>query len=165
LKLEHKSVEPSVLEMESELYSKVRGCTGFPNVFWYGWHDDYRVMAFDLLGPSLDDLFEFCDRRFSLKTVLMIADQLLQRLEDLHSRRVWHRDVKPQNCLLGSGVNGNVVYMTDFGLAQDMSEYADVEVAEDEVPRRPHLVGTTRYASVRAHEGRSGYIFRGIIKL
>ena len=49
---------------------------GIPNVRWFGVEGDYNVLVMDLLGPSLEDLFNFCSRKLSLKTVLMLADQM-----------------------------------------------------------------------------------------
>lgn len=58
---------------------------GIPNVRWFGVEGDYNVLVMDLLGPSLEDLFNFCSRKLSLKTVLMLADQMVNILSYLLS--------------------------------------------------------------------------------
>ena len=108
-------------------------------------------MVLDLLGPSLEDLFNFCGRRFSLKTVLMLADQLLHRLEYIHSKDIVHRDVKPDNFLMGTGRCGNLVYATDMGLA---TERRDVQTKTNSAgTAKRHLIGTARFASINGHLG------------
>ena len=154
MKLEHRLAEP-ILDEEVEKYEIVQGQPGFPEMYWYGEQDDYNVMVFELLGPNLEDLFVYCDRRFSIKTRLMIMDQLLSRLEVLHSKGIVHQDVKPQNCLLGSGTKGNIVYMTDFGLSREYT--ANIDGVGHQTSTRCRLVGTTRYASIRGHSGQGGY--------
>lgn len=141
LKLEHRSLTPSILEEEASKYSAFREIAGFPRVFWFGWHDDFKVMAFELLGPSLEDLFAFCEHRFSLKTTLMIIDQSLLRLEQMHPAGIVHRDVKPRNFLIGGGVHSHLIHATDFGLAEQHFLHQ-------------HNHEGPRCASLAGHEGR-----------
>ncbi|KAJ9505679.1 hypothetical protein QJQ45_024141 [Haematococcus lacustris] len=124
---------------------------GIPSLRWYGIEGDYNVMVIDLLGPSLEDLFNFCNRRFSIKTVLMLADQMLSRLEMVHTRSFIHRDIKPDNFLMGLGKRANQVNIIDFGLAKkyrDPKTHVHIPYCENK-----NLTGTARYASVNTHLG------------
>jgi len=76
---------------------------GIPSVIWFGVEGDYNAMVMELLGPSLEDLFTYCGRTFSMKTTCMLADQMLSRIEYLHTNAFIHRDMKPDNFLVGVG--------------------------------------------------------------
>jgi len=118
IKLESvKSKHPQLL-YEAKLYKILAGGVGVPSVRWFGVEGEYNVMVMDLLGPSLEDLFNFFGRKFSLKTVLMLADQMLRRIEYVHSKNFIHRDLKPDNFLMGLAKRGNQVFIIDFGLAK-----------------------------------------------
>ncbi|KAI8000299.1 Casein kinase 1-like protein 1 [Camellia lanceoleosa] len=75
--------------------------SGIPHVRWFGVEGDYNILVMDLLGPSLEDLFNFCNRKLSLKTILMLADQMINRVKSVHSKSFLHRDIKPDNFLMG----------------------------------------------------------------
>lgn len=144
-------IDPSLLKGEADTYRCLSGGAGIPRVHAYETECEYNAMVFDLLGPSLEDLFNYCSRKFSLKTVLMLANQLLYRLECIHSKSVIHRDIKPENFLLGVGKHGNQVYATDLGLATERRD-AQVKVNTSHA-RNANLIGTARYASVNGHLG------------
>ncbi|CAI0419939.1 unnamed protein product [Linum tenue] len=118
IKLENVKTKHPQLLYESKLYKILQGGTGIPNVKWFGVEGEYNVLVMDLLGPSLEDLFNFCSRKLSLKTVLMLADQMINRVEFVHSKSFLHRDLKPDNFLMGLGRRANQVYIIDFGLAK-----------------------------------------------
>ncbi|WJX96505.1 Casein kinase 1-like protein 1 [Trifolium repens] len=151
IKLENVKTKHPQLLYESKLYRILQGGTGIPNVRWFGVEGDYNVLVMDLLGPSLEDLFNFCSRKLSLKTVLMLADQMINRVEFIHSKSMLHRDIKPDNFLMGLGRRANQVYAIDFGLAKkyrDSSTHQHIPYRENK-----NLTGTARYASMNTHLG------------
>ncbi|XP_026908171.2 casein kinase I isoform X1 [Acinonyx jubatus] len=151
IKLECVKTKHPQLHIESKIYKMMQGGVGIPTIRWCGAEGDYNVMVMELLGPSLEDLFNFCSRKFSLKTVLLLADQMISRIEYIHSKNFIHRDVKPDNFLMGLGKKGNLVYIIDFGLAK---KYRDARTHQH-IPYRENknLTGTARYASINTHLG------------
>ncbi|CAF1792116.1 unnamed protein product [Brassica napus] len=106
--------------------------------------DQYNVLVVDLFGPSLEHLFSHCDKRFTLKTVFMLADQMISgfpastminRLEFVHSKSYLHRDLKPRRA--------DQVYIIDFGLAK---KYRDGSTHRH-IPYRENrsFIGTPSY--------------------
>ncbi|GAA0169109.1 non-receptor serine/threonine protein kinase [Lithospermum erythrorhizon] len=77
VKIENKSTKHPQLLYEAKLYKILVGGSGIPNIKWYGLDGEDNAMVMDLLGPSLEDLFGYCGRKFSLKSVLMLADQMV----------------------------------------------------------------------------------------
>lgn len=152
IKIESPYVGTPQLLYESKVLKLLKGGVGIPHVRWVGHIGSHGIaMVMDLLGPSLEDLFNFCMRRFSNKTVLMLADQLISRVEYVHSKHFLHRDIKPDNFLMGIGRHCNKVFIIDFGLAK---KYRSKD-GTGHIPYREDkdLIGTARYASINSHLG------------
>jgi len=157
IKIESANSRHPQLSYEYKLYTILNSGTngnralGIPRVHWFGREGDFNVLVMDLLGMSLEDLFTHCDRKFSLKTVLMLADQLIARIGYIHSRNFIHRDIKPDNFVIGLNKYQNLVYVIDFGLAKkfrDPKTHQHIPYSE-----LRNLTGTARYASVNTHLG------------
>ena len=106
------------LQYEYKIYRLLKGGIGIPRAYYYSMEGSYNIMVIDLLGPSLEDLFNYCNRHFSLKTVCMLAKEMLLRLEYIHSKNYIHRDIKPDNFVLGLNEESNLIYLLDFGLSK-----------------------------------------------
>lgn len=79
------------------------------NFRWFGQESRHNILVIDMLGKSLEELFSLCNMKFSLKTVLMIADQCMERIEYLHSKNYIHRSIKPENFTIGRNSNSSTV--------------------------------------------------------
>ena len=105
----------------------------------------------ELLGKSLEDLFQANSKKFTLKTVCMIADQMLERIEFIHNKHIIHRDIKPDNFVMGLGNKNQTVYLLDFGLAKKYRSSRTLQHIKFNINKK--LTGTARYASINALRG------------
>ncbi|KAH9951235.1 kinase-like protein [Amylocystis lapponica] len=154
IKFEPRKAEAPQLRDECRSYRILAGCTGIPQIYHFGQEGLHNILVIDLLGPSLEDLFDMCGRKFSIKTVCMAARQMLSRVQIIHEKNLIYRDIKPDNFLIGRpGTKmGNVIHVVDFGMAK---QYRDPKTKQH-IPyrERKSLSGTARYMSINTHLGR-----------
>ncbi|KAF5358336.1 hypothetical protein D9756_001404 [Leucocoprinus leucothites] len=154
IKFEPRKAEAPQLRDECRSYRILAGCTGIPQIYHFGQEGLHNILVIDLLGPSLEDLFDMCGRKFSIKTVCMAARQMITRVQTIHEKNLIYRDIKPDNFLIGRpGTKGaNVIHVVDFGMAK---QYRDPKTKQH-IPyrERKSLSGTARYMSINTHLGR-----------
>ncbi|POV99882.1 hypothetical protein PSHT_13335 [Puccinia striiformis] len=154
IKFEPRKSDAPQLRDEYRTYKILAGSPGVPQVYYFGQEGLHNILVIDLLGPSLEDLFDMCGRKFSVKTVVMTAKQMLTRVQTIHEKNLIYRDIKPDNFLIGRpGTKAaNVVHVVDFGMAK---QYRDVKTKQH-IPyrERKSLSGTARYMSINTHLGR-----------
>jgi casein kinase 1 len=154
IKFEPRKAEAPQLRDECRSYRILAGCTGIPQIYHFGQEGLHNILVIDLLGPSLEDLFDMCGRKFSIKTVCMAARQMLSRVQTIHEKNLIYRDIKPDNFLIGRpGTKAsNIVHVVDFGMAK---QYRDPK-SKQHIPyrERKSLSGTARYMSINTHLGR-----------
>ena len=150
IKLEHNSVKYPQLLFEAKLLKSIPS-TGIPVMHWFGIAGEYNAMVMDLLGQNLEDLYNYCAKNFTLKTIIMIIIQMIERLKHVHDNHYIHRDIKPENFLIGKDNTEKTIYLIDFGLAKRYrDEYTQIHIPLKE---NRNLTGTARYASCNAHNG------------
>ncbi|KAI9259088.1 kinase-like domain-containing protein [Sporodiniella umbellata] len=154
MKFESLGCEVPQLKDEYKVYMLLSGTEGIPNVYYYGEEATHRVLIMDILGPSLEDMFDVCERRFSVKTVALLALKMISILESVHNKGLLFRDIKPDNFLLGrpGSENENRLYLIDFGMAK---LYKHPKTQQHICYKEgKSLTGTARYMSIHTHLGK-----------
>ena len=139
----------NLLESEAAIMKYLEG-PNIPNVKSYGYSGKYNILVMELLDKSLEDLFSKL-KHFSLKTTCMLAVQMLTVLEFIHTRHIIHRDIKPDNFVMGLKKNSQTLYLLDFGLAKKYR--SSTTLIQYPMINKKKLTGTARYASINALRG------------
>ena len=148
IKIEERKNARTTLEREAFILYYLKG-PGLPEVKSFGKTKKYNILVQTLLGKSLYELFNECEKKFTTKDICMLGIQLLERLEYIHSKNYIHRDIKPHNFLVGNK-NEGLIYIIDFGLAKkyksDRGNHVKFSITK-------HITGTPRFCSVNAMRG------------
>ena len=149
LKFEDRTKGSNLLESEAAIMSYLKG-PNIPFVKSFGFSGNYQILVMQLLGKSLEDIFTI-KKKFSLKTICLLAFQMISVLEFIHNKHIIHRDIKPDNFVMGLDDLSQFCYLLDFGLAKKYRSSTTLE--HYPFINRKKLTGTARYASINALKG------------
>ena len=150
VKIEPSYVSNPRLLYEFKIYKLLEDIDGFPKAHYYSPYGRENRLVLDLLGKSLEQIFQYMNQKFTLKDVLMIAIQSITRIQSFHEQGFIHRDIKPDNILFGIGKDKNKLFLIDFSLAKNFHKNNQhIEFEEGKT-----LLGTPRYCSINAATGK-----------
>ena len=151
VKLEDRRNESKLLE-EAETIKKIRkNCKGVPKIYKIGHSNKWNYMIMSYLGPNLEELFIYCKRSFSLKTSILLSLQTFKIIKGVHESGVIHRDIKPDNFVIGFGDSHNKIFLIDFGLS--VSFIDEKTMQHTDYIHKHQFTGSFRYSSINNHKG------------
>jgi serine/threonine protein kinase len=137
----------NLLKHESIIYQYLQNCRGVPSVKWFGKDEQNYYMVINLLGESLQSI-KNKKQTFSLRLVLQIGIQITKLLKTIHDKGLVHRDIKPDNFLLGLDNDKNNIYIIDFGFCKTYAR----DGIHIPLSKTSSLIGSLTYASTKAHD-------------
>ena len=151
IKLEEKNRGQNLLENEAYIMSYLNG-PGLPYVKSFGYSNKHNILVMELMGKSLEDIFEsFVVKKMTTRCVCNIGYQMIEILEYIHNKHVIHRDIKPDNFVVGLNEKRKYIYILDFGLSKKYRSSRTLK--HYEIIKNKNLTGTARYASINALNG------------
>ena len=151
MKTEKKILYKGLLEREAYILFILREGFGIPKLISYGQNKKYHILIETLLGKSLQDIFIKAKKHCTLINICLIAIQLIERLEFIHSKNLIYRDIKPENLMIGLK-DPNVLYIVDFGLCK---KYRSSKTGKHILPKETNkFSGTLKYASSYVVQGK-----------
>ena len=151
IKFEGKNRKYNLLQNEATIMSYLH-CPGIPAVISYECSSEYNILVMELMGKSLEEIFEnFIFKKMSVRCVCNIGYQIIEILEFIHNKNIIHRDIKPDNFVIGRNYKKKYIYLLDFGLSK---KYRCSETLKHyTLLKNKNLIGTARYASINALNG------------
>ena len=150
-KLESKNELNPQLYHESKIMNIMKNCTGFPTCYSFCYTDQDKIIIMDYLGANLETIKNrLPEKKFSMKTSLMIMIQCLERLKTLHDKGIIHRDMKPENFVIGRKNKERTIYLIDFGLSKKYINDNNIHIS---MKTDRNMIGTVRYISMNTHQG------------
>jgi serine/threonine protein kinase len=140
------------LKSEYNIYKKINKdnkIIGIPKIYNFIQTSDYNIMIMDLLGSSLESIYEKNDRKISMNCLFKLSIDMIDLIYNFHKRGFIHRDIKPSNFLFNYQKPFNTLYIMDFGLSKPYvinGEHIDIKFDRS-------LIGTARYCSLNIHWG------------
>ena len=149
IKVEQRKILKPLLETEAFFLYSLRGL-GIPEVLSFGRLKKYNVLVEPLLDKSLFDIFVERRKKLPLEDICLIAKQIIDRIQWVHSKYIVHRDIKPDNFLIGRK-DPNIIYLIDFGLSKKYKSSTTGKHIKFNFTGK--LTGTVRFASANALRG------------
>ena len=146
VKIESINNDYKLLKNESIIYQYLTNTIGIPNVKWFGKDEKNYYMVINLLGESLQSI-KNTRETFSLKLILQIGIQIISILKTIHDKGLVHRDIKPDNFLVGKNEKNKQIYIIDFGFCKTYMNN-DIHI---KMKSTKSVIGSLTYSSINAH--------------